>query len=666
MSDQKNGSSKKLTKNRNNKISPVAAKWLGWGFVGLVIFETVWGISDSIRHTTGHTNPIVILGMILFGLFPLTFAVLAALVITRQPGNILGWLMTLPVLSGILSTVSEAYLQKVIVPTPSLPILLMVWLDSISWTLFVFPTLLILVLFPTGRPPSRNWNWVVIYAVVMLIFFDTLAGLSQIFTPSNATWEVANPIGFIPITFFDKVFSLPWTIALGLLTLFSVTALFVRYRQGTSVEKAQLKWLLYASALFGLVYIMNFPLSDFDANTPIAILLNFLFSLTALTIPVAIGIAILRYRLWDIDFVINRSLVYGALTALLVMFLGGSLFIVSQLFQNLTGGPLVAVAVSATIFGAIFQPTRRHIQRFVDQRFYHINIDYQKTQPGLEINSMTQALRETQFGVYQNLELIGRGGMAEVYKSTHPTLHKSVAIKILPNHLATEADFRKRFTREAQIVSKLEHPNIVRMFDSGENNGRHYMVMEYLTGKDLSEFIRANGKLSLSQTLPLIQQIASALDYAHTQGLVHRDIKPSNVLLDTTSTNNIRAILTDFGIAKIIHAHTAMTKTGGMLGTFDYMAPEQIQESTNVDGRADVYALGVMVYQMLTGNVPFKHNNPGALLIAHLTQPPPDACNELPDLPEQVCDAIQRAMAKKPDERFATASEFATALNTRH
>jgi len=188
------------------------------------------------------------------------------------------------------------------------------------------------------------------------------------------------------------------------------------------------------------------------------------------------------------------------------------------------------------------------------------------------------------------------------------------------------------------------------------------MVMEYLTGKDLSEFIRANGKLTLSQALPLIQQIASALDYAHQQGLVHRDIKPSNVLLDMTSTNNIRAILTDFGIAKIIQSNTAMTKTGGMLGTFDYMAPEQIQESANVDGRADIYALGIMVYQMLTGDVPFKHNNPGALLIAHLTQPPPDACKVSKNLPEKVCDAIQRAMAKKPEERFETATAFTTAL----
>ena len=663
MSDEKPEQSNELAKNRSVKISPVLAKWLGWGFVGLVILGTVWGTRDSILHIAGQANPFVILGMILFGLFPLAFAVLAALVITRQPGNVLGWLMTLPVLSGILSTVSEAYLQNVTAPTSSLLVLLMVWLDSISWTLFVFPTLLILLLFPTGRPPSRNWNWVVVYALVMFIFFNTLVGLSQTFSPLNATWKVTNPIGFIPSTFFDKVLSLPWTIALGLLTLFSVAALFVRYRQGTNVEKAQLKWVLYASAIFGLVYIMNFPFSDFDANTPIAILLNFLFSLTALTIPVAIGFAILHYRLWDIDFVINRSLVYGTLTFLLIALLGGALFIVSQVFQNFTGGPLVAVAMSATVFGAIFQPARRQLQRFVDRRFYHIEIDYQKTPPNLTPDDMTQVLRETNFGAYQDLELIGRGGMAEVYKSMHPTLGVSVAIKILPPKLAIEEEFRQRFAREAQVVSKLSHPNIVRIFDSGEQDGQQYIVMEYLGGKDLSQLIRTSGKLPVVQTLRLVQQIASALDYAHTEGFVHRDIKPSNVLLDPSSTNGVRAVLTDFGIAKIMDAHTAVTRTGGMLGTFDYIAPEQIQESANVDGKADIYALGIMAYEMFTGEMPFKHNNPGALLIAHLNQPPPDACEIIPDLPHHVAVAIQRAMAKKPDERFTTATEFATEIS---
>ena len=456
-------------------------------------------------------------------------------------------------------------------------------------------------------------------------------------------------------------------IKMGLISV-SVLAQIYRYRRfSTQFQRLQTKWIIYGFILMIITLIVHalsapyyFPLLDdlsariyFLVYLPIIGVIPYYFPLFG------ISFSVLRYRLWDIDFIINRSLVYGALTALLFALFAGSLFLVSQLFQNFSGGPIVAVAISAAIFGFIFQPTRRQVQRFVDQRFYRIEIDYQKTQPDLPNSGKTEVLRHARFGIYENLELIGRGGMADVYKSIHPTLDIPVAIKILPERLSIENEFRRRFAREALVVSKLQHPNIVRIFDSGEQDKRYYMVMEYLPGKDLDHLIRNNGKLPLARALPLIQQIASALDYAHSQGFVHRDIKPSNVLLDSHGT---RAVLTDFGITKITNAHTVMTVTGYMLGTFDYIAPEQIQEASNVDGKADIYALGVMVYQMLTGEMPFKQINPGALLIAHLNQPPPDACDILPELPYQVGYAIQRAMAKQPDERYATAMEFATEI----
>jgi serine/threonine-protein kinase len=570
----------------------------------------------------------------LFILIPMTIGAVGSLLLYRLRSN--DWM-------ALLTAMVLANFAIPVFPSTNLVI-------TIFWNLTNFFVFCWIMLFPNGKLIPR-WSWAILLFILLRLVDQSFMQLAPL------TWnERLAPI--------DRIMTmLSYIVLLAILGI-----LYFRYRYTFSpVERQQSKWVITALILGFLPLIITDVIFRSYSNahqfekSAVAYFFNNSLGIV-LTVSLTLGIffSIFRYRLWDIDFIINRSLVYGVLTALLALVFGGSLFLVSRIVEGQNF--VLAFGITALIAGTSFNPARRRIQRFVDRRFYHIEIDYQKTPLDIPSGSATQVLRTTQFGVYQNLELIGRGGMAEVYKSTHPQLHQPVAIKILPAQLAEEAEFRQRFTREAQIVSKLEHPNIVRLFDSGENNGKHYMVMEYLTGKDLSEFIRANGKLTLSQALPLIKQIASALDYAHTQGLVHRDIKPSNVLLDTT-TNGMRAILTDFGIAKIIQSHTAMTKTGGMLGTFDYMAPEQIQESANVDGRADIYALGIMVYQMLTGDVPFKHNNPGALLIAHLTQPPPDACKILSDLPQQICAAIQHAMAKKPEERFATASEFATALS---
>lgn len=460
-----------------------------------------------------------------------------------------------------------------------------------------------------------------------------------------------------------------WPTSLSILVVISVVATFIfsfiyRYHKiSNSLQRQQIKWVIASLSVFmvvAIVWELHYSIFPASAEPGISQVLwsltvASLFFLTRALIAASIAIAILRYRLWDIDFIINRSMVYGALTIILLAIFAGSLLLVSSFIQGQSF--VIAFGVTALIAGMLFNPAHRRIQRFVDQ-LYHINIDYQKVLPSNPASSdVIQALRQTDFVAYRNLELIGRGNTAEVYKSTHPKLNQPVAIKILFPHLAEEAEFQERFTREVLVISKLTHSNIVRVFDSGKADGKHYMVLEYLTGQDLDKFIRANGRLSLSQALPLVEQIASALDYAHTQGFIHRDIKPSNVFLDT-SKNFQRAIITDFGFAKIITPHTAMTHTSRLIGTFDYIAPEQIQESPNIDGRADIYALGITVYQMLTGELPFKHQNSGALLMAHLNQPPPNPCEILPSLPAHVARKIQRAMAKKPDDRFKTATEF--------
>jgi serine/threonine-protein kinase len=260
------------------------------------------------------------------------------------------------------------------------------------------------------------------------------------------------------------------------------------------------------------------------------------------------------------------------------------------------------------------------------------------------------------------LELLGRGGMAEVYKGRHPRLDRTVAIKILPASLASDQDFRQRFEREAKAIANLRHPNIVQMFDFGDIEGLYYMVMEYIDGTDLSKHMSKTGAMDLSQIQPILSDLASALDYAHTQGVVHRDVKPSNVLLQENTNaagqTKLSAVLTDFGIVKILGSDTGATETGMMMGTLDYMAPEQIRVSRKIDGRADVYAVGVMLYRMVTGELPFKGEHPSTIMLAHLQDPPPDPREVVPDLPEHIADAILRAMAKDPNERFDTMSEM--------
>jgi serine/threonine protein kinase len=259
--------------------------------------------------------------------------------------------------------------------------------------------------------------------------------------------------------------------------------------------------------------------------------------------------------------------------------------------------------------------------------------------------------------------------MGEVYLAQHPTLNRPVAVKILPSRTETDDAARKRFQREAQTVARLKHPNIVTLHDVGEEGDQLYMVMEFVDGPDLASLLKGRGRLPLSEALPILQDVASALDYAHSQGVIHRDIKPSNVMVEpikasesqSGQTRTSRAVLMDFGIAKSYAAGTRLTQSG-MIGTLDYISPEQIQGASEVDARADVYSFGVMAYQTLTGELPFKHSNPGAMVMAHLMQPPPDPRDLVPELPRQAAQAVMQAMAKKPDERFRSAGKTVLAM----
>ncbi|PKN95341.1 MAG: hypothetical protein CVU44_01280 [Chloroflexi bacterium HGW-Chloroflexi-6] len=454
--------------------------------------------------------------------------------------------------------------------------------------------------------------------------------------------------------------------------LFGVFVFSYRYAQQKGIlQKQQTRWVMIGLigplAWFILFYVLqgviNLTVDSSQINVWIykfaaQVAGIFLF----LMLPFSITISIARSKLFDIDLLINRSLVYTGLTIALGIVFAGILGSVSLLFRTINQGDqsTLAVAFSALAAGALFQPARRRLQRFVDHVFYHIKIDYQKTP--VELRKTDDPLEDTTLSSYRGLKLIGRGGMADVYRAESPTNGRTVAIKVLPPSFAADEQFRKRFMREAETVAGLDHPNIVQILNYGEEAGTYYIVMEYLNGPDLRTLLKEQKRITLPTFVPILRDVASALDYAHSRGLVHRDIKPSNIMIDS-SGQTPRAVLTDFGIAKIADAHTKITATG-VLGTFDYIAPEQIQSSGEVDAQADQYALGVMTYQLLTGRLPFERPNTGALLLAHLTAPPPDIRESVPETPRHVAYAIQRAMAKDPKDRYASVGAFSQAIES--
>ncbi|MBN1120540.1 MAG: serine/threonine protein kinase [Anaerolineae bacterium] len=261
-------------------------------------------------------------------------------------------------------------------------------------------------------------------------------------------------------------------------------------------------------------------------------------------------------------------------------------------------------------------------------------------------------------GGYRVIEPIGMGGMAKVFKAYQPAFDRFVALKILPDHYAEDETYLERFAQEARIIANLEHKAIVPVYDFGEDNGITYLAMRYLQAGTLKDVIkRFGGVMPLSDAARIVSQMASALDYAHEHGIVHRDIKPANILVD----RNGDAYLTDFGIAKVLEATSHLTKTGTAMGTPTYMAPEHGM-GTGVDARSDVYSLGIVLYEMVTGRVPFEADTPFAVILAHANEPLllPRAIN--PGLPRTIERVILKALAKNPDDRYQTAGGLAWAL----
>ncbi len=267
----------------------------------------------------------------------------------------------------------------------------------------------------------------------------------------------------------------------------------------------------------------------------------------------------------------------------------------------------------------------------------------------------------TTLGPYHIQKDLNRGGMATVYQGVHTARQVPVAIKVLPVYFAHDPQFLKRFRREARAAVTLKHPHIVRVYDSGEAQGVPYIVMEYVPGGTLKDLLERES-LPLARIALVIRQVADALDYAHRQGIVHRDVKPSNVLVAAPDIFK----LSDFGIAKTADDDsglTALTGTGVSVGTAAYMAPEQALEAASADQRADIYSLGVMLYLMVSGKLPYNADTPMGLLAQHIYEPVPAVRRDRPGLPEALEHILLKAMAKDPDARFQSAPELAARLD---
>ncbi|MCU0514353.1 MAG: serine/threonine protein kinase [Anaerolineae bacterium] len=566
------------------------------------------------------------------------FWLIALWLFTRRPGEPM-----------VVFTAITLMVTGTILPAPVESLRgLMSWqivLDILATMAYVL-TMVFVYVYPDGRFVPRQVRWFSRLGVLaILVLVATVGGdLSHLPAP------------------VQTLLTLAW-LGPGL-----ASQLFRYRRVATEEQRQQLRWFIFGvlvliggALIRGLLGLVLPAASDavrllYDTLIAVPLLDTLLF----LVFPLSLGVALARYRLYGLTLVINRSLISALVFAGLLLAFFLSFFAIQGVVALLNGSTTVALLSATFITTALFNPVRRWVRHQVDVHIFRLRLDLnqmadqereRRQPPPVAANFTGQQLED-----YDLEMLIGQGGMGQVYRAVDRQ-GQTVAIKILPDVWLTDDQVRARFDREARLMMQLAHPQIVKLYAADSRAERPYIVMEYVDGLDLSDYLHRQGRIPLEETRRIIGQVATALATIHTAGIVHRDVKPSNVML---RRHNHSAVLMDFGVARDMAGKTRLTQTG-VVGTLAYVAPEQIMQSAVVSPQVDQYALAVMTYQMLTGQLPFG-GSVGQMVFAHLQEPPPDACALLPDLPAATALAIQRALHKLPEQRFPTVNDFAQAL----
>ena len=346
--------------------------WLAWLWFGIMLIVELVTLPNFFESQIIEGSLVKAIGSVLSLFIIPTFSLVGALIVSRHPQNTIGWLLMIPGLAYLLDLFTQSQIIGVTIPPahPTIFFWLAVYLSNTTWLFFIFPVLFIALLFPTGKPLSPRWRWVIVYAIGLFAFFFSFAVFDKTLTPDHylygVDWSISNPLGFLDTSSIDFLLSV-FLAGMILLALLCVTSVILRYRGAGSVERKQIKWLLFAVGLF----VTFFALSQFLQSWGQEDLLSVLMNLFVLAIPLAIGIAILRYRLWDIDLIIRKTLQYALLTGFLALVYFGSVILLQSLTENLFGeqSPLVIV-LSTLAIAALFNPLRIRIQDFIDRRFY--------------------------------------------------------------------------------------------------------------------------------------------------------------------------------------------------------------------------------------------------------------------------------------------------------